>query len=74
HFGEGSACLKMRKHLSWYVKGLRQATDAKDRINTLYTGAEMHAFLAEYKDFLRLRGDGTGGIRRIRLEGVRVRV
>lgn len=74
HFGEGSACLKMRKHLSWYVKGLRQATDAKDRINTLCTGAEMHAFLAEYKDFLRLRGDGTGGIRRIRLEGVRVRV
>lgn len=74
HFGEASACLKMRKHLSWYVKGLRQATDAKDRINTLCTGAEMHAFLAEYKDFLRSRGDGTGGIRRIRLEGVRVRV
>lgn len=52
HFGEKSACLKMRKHLSWYVKGLRQATDAKDIINACSTRREMHEFMAEYEDFL----------------------
>ena len=34
----------------------------------------MHAVLGEYRSFLESRGDGTGGIRRIRLEGVRFRV
>lgn len=52
HFGERSACLKMRKHLSWYVKGLRQATDAKDIINSCSTRQQMHDFMAEYEDFL----------------------
>jgi tRNA-dihydrouridine synthase B len=52
HFGERSACLKMRKHLSWYVKGMRQATDAKDRINTCRTPSEMVEFLNEYEGFL----------------------
>lgn len=51
-FGERSACLKMRKHLSWYVKGMRQATDAKDRINTCESPTEMHEFLSEYEAFL----------------------
>lgn len=55
HFGERSACLKMRKHLSWYVKGLRQATDAKDRINALGTARQMHGFLDEYRAFLEER-------------------
>ncbi len=52
HFGESSACLKMRKHLSWYVKGLRQATDAKDIINSCSTRQQMLDFMAEYEDFL----------------------
>ncbi len=52
HFGEKSACLKMRKHLSWYVKGLRQATDAKDIINSCSTRQQMYDFMTEYEDFL----------------------
>jgi len=52
HLGESSACLKMRKHLSWYVKGLRQATDAKDIINTCSTRQQMLDFMSEYEDFL----------------------
>lgn len=59
HFGEKSACLKMRKHLSWYVKGFRQATDAKDRINTLSTRIGMLAFLDEYHAFLTDRQHGS---------------
>jgi tRNA-dihydrouridine synthase B len=55
HFGERSACLKMRKHLSWYVKGLRQATDAKDKINACKTVKEMHSFMNQYLTFLQAK-------------------
>jgi len=45
--GEGIAVREMRKHISWYTKGMPDATRLRDRINQAVTGAEMDAILTE---------------------------
>jgi len=45
--GEGIAVREMRKHISWYTKGMPDATRLRDRINQAVTGAEMGAILTE---------------------------
>ena len=45
--GEGIAVREMRKHISWYTKGMPDATRFRDRINQAVTGAEMDAILTE---------------------------
>jgi tRNA-dihydrouridine synthase B len=43
--GEGIAVREMRKHISWYTKGMPDATRLRDRINQAVTEAEMISIL-----------------------------
>jgi nifR3 family TIM-barrel protein len=43
--GEGIAVREMRKHISWYTKGMPDATRLRDRINQASTRAEMMSIL-----------------------------
>lgn len=46
--GELSAVHQMRKHLAWYIKGLRDAARIRTQINHLATQAEVSALLTDY--------------------------
>ena len=43
--GERVAVREMRKHVGWYIKGMRGATQIRRRINTAATAAEMRQIL-----------------------------
>ena len=43
--GERVAVREMRKHVGWYIKGMRGATQIRRRINTAATVAEMKQIL-----------------------------
>jgi nifR3 family TIM-barrel protein len=45
--GEATAVLKMRKHMAWYLKGVRGAAACRQRLMTTRTLAEMEEILAE---------------------------
>ncbi|MFW5996171.1 MAG: tRNA dihydrouridine synthase DusB [Halanaerobiaceae bacterium] len=53
YFGEEVAIPRMRKHLTWYIKGLPHASERKDQINRLTSLKEVKAVLSEYCEFLR---------------------
>ncbi|MFI3167674.1 MAG: tRNA dihydrouridine synthase DusB [Bacillota bacterium] len=42
---EKFACLSMRKHFCWYLKGLHGSNDCKNQINTLQTKADIENFI-----------------------------
>ena len=46
--GEKVAIREMRKHIAWYVKGLKDATIIREQINKIETQHEMTACLTEY--------------------------
>jgi tRNA-dihydrouridine synthase B len=46
--GEYLAVREMRKHAAWYLKGLWGAAEARGRINTAETPAELRAILDEF--------------------------
>jgi tRNA-dihydrouridine synthase B len=48
--GENRAVREMRKHIAWYVKGLRNCTDIKNRINYETSSAKVFDILIEYKN------------------------
>lgn len=50
--GEYKAIREMRKHASWYIKGLKNCTDIKNLINTKTTSKEVLEILEEYKNIL----------------------
>jgi nifR3 family TIM-barrel protein len=50
--GEHRGLLEMRKHLSWYFKGMPGAAKMRDKINTLTTVESMMEVLREYKDYV----------------------
>ena len=50
--GEKIAICESRKHLAWYVKGLRGCTDIKVAINKATTYSELDAILTEYENNL----------------------
>lgn len=50
--GEVTGIKEMRKHIAWYIKGLRNATMIKNLINTITTKDEMISTLESYKDDL----------------------
>lgn len=52
HKGEAVAVKEMRKHLAWYIKGLRNSTPVKNIINTIKSRDELVKVLLEYKDNL----------------------
>lgn len=46
--GENVAVREMRKHIAWYVKGLKESTKIREKINTIKTQKEMTTCLTEY--------------------------
>lgn len=50
--GEFKAIREMRKHASWYIKGLPKCTEIKNKINTLDDSKEVIEILKNYKDEL----------------------
>lgn len=50
--GEFKAIREMRKHASWYIKGLPKCTEIKNKINTLDDSKKVIEILAKYKDEL----------------------
>ena len=50
--GEYKAVREMRKHASWYIKGLPGCTDIKNHMNTLDNSEEVIGILRKYRDQL----------------------
>lgn len=50
--GEERAVLEMRKHLSWYFKGLPGAAKMRDLVNTVSTLEQLHDLLQEFEQRL----------------------
>lgn len=50
--GEYKAVREMRKHASWYIKGLPGCTDIKNDMNTLDNSEEVIEILRKYRDQL----------------------
>ncbi len=50
--GERVGVFEMRKHFSWYIKGLPESGQMRKIINTLSTAAEMEKALLSYQDEL----------------------
>jgi tRNA-dihydrouridine synthase len=46
-YGEKSGILQMRKHLGWYIKGVRDASSLRERVNKALSEPEIHALLDE---------------------------
>jgi nifR3 family TIM-barrel protein len=46
-YGEKSGILQMRKHLGWYLKGVRDASTLRERINHAPTADEVRTILVE---------------------------
>ena len=51
--GEFKAIREMRKHASWYIKGLKNCTDIKTIINTKTTSQQVLEVLNQYKTYLQ---------------------
>ena len=52
YYGEDVAIPKMRKHISWYLKGLKNSTYVKDEINKLKKKNKVGKILIKYKKTL----------------------
>lgn len=48
YFGENKAIREMRKHISWYIKGLLNCTEIKNIINTEKSAENVVKILKEY--------------------------
>lgn len=48
--GEHCAVKEMRKHMGWYIKGLKNATEVRRIINTLNTKSEVAEVLKQYRE------------------------
>ena len=46
--GEYTATREIRKHIAWYIKGLKNASIMRDKINKLETKEEFKTILSEY--------------------------
>mgnify|MGYP001443628334 CR=1 FL=1 len=50
YLGEAKAVREMRKHISWYVKGLKNCTEIKNSINYENESEKVFKLLLEYKN------------------------
>ncbi|MCY6960346.1 tRNA dihydrouridine synthase DusB [Clostridium brassicae] len=50
YHGDTRAVREMRKHIAWYIKGIKNCTDIKNRINTEKSSEEVIKILLEYKN------------------------
>ena len=46
--GEYTATREIRKHISWYVKGMKNATTIRNEINSVESEADFKKILKEY--------------------------
>lgn len=46
--GEYTATREIRKHISWYVKGMQNATVIRDKINSVETESDFKEILKQY--------------------------
>lgn len=52
YLGEYRAVREMRKHISWYVKGLRSSTDLKNSVNLETSSEKVIQMLRDYRETL----------------------
>jgi tRNA-dihydrouridine synthase B len=52
YLGEYRAVREMRKHISWYVKGLRNSTDLKNSVNLETSSEKVIEMLRDYRETL----------------------
>lgn len=52
HKGETAGIREMRKHISWYIKGLKNAANMKNLVNAISSRDEMIKILNSYKEEL----------------------
>lgn len=52
YYGEARAIREMRKHISWYIKGMKNCTDIKNIVNTEKTAEGVYTILNNYKQLL----------------------
>ena len=50
--GEHKAVREMRKHASWYLKGLQRSSEVRNIVNTIDESARVIEILREYKEEL----------------------
>ena len=55
HDGEHKAVREMRKHLGWYLKGMKNSTDLKVRINTEEDHEAVIHLLEEYRESMKFK-------------------
>lgn len=53
HYGEARAVREMRKHIAWYLKGLKNSTPVKDLINAEKESEKVIEILTKYKEYLK---------------------
>jgi tRNA-dihydrouridine synthase B len=51
-FKENKGVIEMRKHLASYIKGMKEATSMRDKINRIYDKDELEKVLIEYREEL----------------------
>jgi len=52
--GENVAIKEMRKHISWYIKNLKDSSKMRDRVNQIETEKELLDTLTEYFNFISI--------------------
>ena len=52
YYGEAKAVREMRKHISWYIKGMKNCTDIKSLVNTEKSIEGVYKILDNYKKIL----------------------
>lgn len=53
NFDENKAVREMRKHISWYIKGLKNCAAIKNEINSLKSYEDVVKGLMDYKEYLK---------------------
>lgn len=56
--GERIGVLEMRKHMAWYLKGIKNSAEVKKIINTIKSSIEMEDLLRKFYDSLDSYSDG----------------
>lgn len=50
--GERTGVREMRKHIAWYLKGMRNSNEVKDRINRMENKEDIEKILLDYSKFI----------------------
>lgn len=51
--GESLAVKEMRKHIAWYIKGMKRSAKIKESVNKMGTFEKVRRVLVEYREFLK---------------------